>query len=135
MHKNQKFMLAILKFKIYDTKRIYDFDKEDEMKPSNAKIYAPFNALKGLYETLEKQEIYREERRELSDDQLEYLNFAYSRLHPGMYIEVTYYDGNKYITGDGTVADVRGDGSLSVFFENASASTEIGYEDVYDIQI
>lgn len=105
------------------------------MKPGNAKIYAPYNALRGLYETLEKQEIYHEDKRDLSDDQLEYLNFAYSRLYPGMYIEVTYYDGNKYITGDGTVKDVRGDGSLAVLFENAVNSTEIGYEDVYDIQI
>lgn len=33
------------------------------MKPGNAKIYASFNALKGLYETLEKQEIYHEEKK------------------------------------------------------------------------
>ncbi|GEM_PF-7123593 len=105
------------------------------MKPGNAKIYASFNALKGLYETLEKQEIYHEEKKDLSDDQLEYLNFAYSRLHPGMYVEITYYDGDKYISGDGTVIEVKADGCLKVLFENAEDSTEIGYADIYDIEI
>lgn len=52
-----------------------------------------------------------------------------------MYVEITYYDGDKYISGDGTVIEVKADGCLKVLFENAEDSTEIGYADIYDIEI
>ena len=56
-----------------------------------AKIFAPFDALKGFREMLSEAEIVHEQRRELSVDQIEYLSSIINTLEFGMLIEVTYY--------------------------------------------
>ena len=44
-------------------------------KSNRAKIFLPFNALEGLYETLEEKELKNEDRIELSDDEAQLLNY------------------------------------------------------------
>ena len=56
-----------------------------------AKIFAPFDALKGFRERLASEEIIKEDRIELSEDQIEYLSHIINSLEVGMMIEVKYY--------------------------------------------
>ena len=56
-----------------------------------AKIFAPFDALKGFREMLAIEEQIKEERIELSEDQICDLSNVINSLEVGMMIEVTYY--------------------------------------------
>ena len=56
-----------------------------------AKIFAPFDALKGFREMLNEAEIIKEDKKELSEDQINYLSSIICQLEFGMMIEVTYY--------------------------------------------
>ena len=60
-------------------------------KSNRAKIFLPFNALEGLYETLEEKELKNEERIELSDDEARLLNEKLLSLRIGDFVTVTYY--------------------------------------------
>ena len=60
-------------------------------KSSRAKIFLPFNALEGLYETLEEKELKNEDRIELSDDEAQLLNEKLLSLKNGDFVTVTYY--------------------------------------------
>ena len=51
-----------------------------------AKIFAPFDALKGFREMLASEEIIKEDRIELSEDQIEYLSHIINSLEIGMMI-------------------------------------------------
>ncbi len=73
------------------------------MKAERAKIFAPYDALKGLYAELAKKEKIIIPKKELSEDQLELLNRFFSELHPGDYIYVTYYAKDRYSYADGEV--------------------------------
>ena len=56
-----------------------------------AKIFAPFDALKGFREMLATEEIIPESKKELSEDQINELSNTINSLEFGMMIEVTYY--------------------------------------------
>lgn len=106
------------------------------MKSGNAKIYAPYNALRGLYETLGKREAYHEEKRELTDDQIEYLNHVYSLLVPGMHFDITYYDGDMYENAYGKLISFKKNCDGLIFFsEDTDKEMDIDFSEVYDIKI
>lgn len=73
------------------------------MKAERAKIFAPYDALKGLYAELAKKEKIVIPKKDLSEDQLELLNRFFAELRPGDYIYVTYYDRDRYSHADGEV--------------------------------
>ena len=72
-----------------------NYDKQNHRshmdKSSRAKIFLPFNALEGLYETLEEKELKNEDRIELSDDEAQLLNEKLLSLKNGDFVTVTYY--------------------------------------------
>ena len=63
-----------------------------------AKQFAPFKAVTGLDEALERKrrEMEYEEERELSGDRAEEINGILTRLAPGTIIRAEYYDGTGY---------------------------------------
>ncbi|MBQ6476237.1 MAG: hypothetical protein IJJ34_08545 [Clostridia bacterium] len=65
-----------------------------------AKQFAPFKAVTGLDEALEKKrrEMEYEEERELSKDRAEEINRILMRLPKGALIRTEYYDGTGYAT-------------------------------------
>lgn len=79
------------------------------MKAERAKIFAPYDALKGLYSELQKKEKIVIPKKELSEDQLELLNRFFAELHPGDYIYVTYYAKDRYSYADGEVKGFTSD--------------------------
>ena len=62
----------------------------------------PFNALKGLQEELRKREErrLRQNKRDLSDDQIESLTKVLNSLKRGMTVQITYYNfvTERYVT-------------------------------------
>ena len=57
-----------------------------------AKIFAPFDALKGFREMLKEEERVKEAKKELSQDMIDDLDNVLNSLKLGMMIEVIFYD-------------------------------------------
>ena len=97
-----------------------------------AKIFAPFDALKGFREMLKEDEIIHEERIEPSEDMIEYLSEIINSLCVGMMIEVKYYVPEckyyKKMTGIFTKID-------KVYKKITIVKTKINIEDIIDIKI
>ena len=74
-----------------------------------AKIYAPFDALKGLKEAIAAKEIIRVPKIELEEDRKEELNRILIELKKGQMITVVYYCSyeENYLQLTGTVAKVE----------------------------
>ena len=97
-----------------------------------AKIFAPFDALKGFREMLAQDEIIHEPRIEPSEDLINELSNTINRLEVGMMIEVKYYVSEceyyKKITGIFTKID-------KVYKKITIVKTKINIEDIIDIKI
>ena len=97
-----------------------------------AKIFAPFDALKGFREMLAEEEIIKEERKELSEDQINYLSQVINLLEVGMMIEVKYYvqseECYKKMTGIFTKID-------KTYKKISIIKTKINIADIIDIKI
>lgn len=97
-----------------------------------AKIFAPFDALKGFREMLAEEEIIHEDRKELSEDQIERLSQTINSLKFGMMIEVIYYVNSdacyKKMIGIFTKLD-------SVYKKITVIKTKINIADIFDIKI
>ena len=57
-----------------------------------AKIFAPFDALKGFRDMLREEERVKEVKKELSQDMIDDLDNVLNSLKLGMMIEVIFYD-------------------------------------------
>lgn len=69
-----------------------------------AKLFAPFDALKGLDTYLRAQEKVVVEKKTLSQDQYDLLNYTLSQLQVGMMVRVVYEAKDEYIEVVGLVA-------------------------------
>ena len=71
-------------------------------REDRAKQFMPFDALKGLQEELRKREErrLRQNKRDLSDDQIESLTKVLNNLKRGMTVQITYYNfvTERYVT-------------------------------------
>lgn len=70
-----------------------------------AKIFLPFAGVRGLDEALERkrQERLVEERIILSEDGEKEIDSVLSDIRKGDCVSVSFYDGDRYRTGEGTV--------------------------------
>jgi hypothetical protein len=97
-----------------------------------AKIFAPFDALKGFREMLADEEIIKEAKIEPSEDLIEYLSNVINSLEVGMLIEVKYYvlkeECYKKMTGIFTKID-------RVYKKITVVKTKINIEDIIDIKV
>ncbi len=71
-----------------------------------AKQFAPFAALKGHEMELAKKREVFEERIELAEDEIFYINEVLSAIEKGQVVNVTYYDRNAYVTTCGTIEKI-----------------------------
>ncbi len=79
------------------------------MPPSRrAKIFAPFDALKGLSEAIAEKEKIVVPKRILSEDRVAEINRTLSELNPGQVITVIYYGSyeQNYLQRTGKVTKV-----------------------------
>lgn len=73
---------------------------------SRAKLFIPFDALKGFRELLEEKEKIVVEKRILGEDDLEELNRTIHKVKPGMIVQVVYYNEEEYIFLEGVVSKI-----------------------------
>ena len=97
-----------------------------------AKIFAPFDALKGFRELLKEQESIKEVKKELSQDMIDDLDFVLNSLKVGMMIEVIFYDLKeeryKSLTGVFTKID-------TAYKKLVGVKTRISINDILSIKI
>ena len=72
-----------------------------------AKLFVPFDALKGLQEILREKEKEVEERKELSEESLMELQEELDKIDIGSYVTIKYYKNNKYIDINGIVKNIN----------------------------
>ena len=97
-----------------------------------AKIFAPFDAMKGLQEALRDREErhLRVERHGVSDEQAEKNSRTLAKLRRGMKAEVEYYCAFHDVTKRGTVTDVD-----LTFRRFVLDGEQICFDDIYVITI
>ena len=95
-----------------------------------AKIFAPFDALKGLQDALRGQEriVVRMEKKELLPDQAELIDRQLHSLQTGDLIEIIYYDGDSYVKKTGLVSGIFPEEK-----EIRVVDTGISFADIYSI--
>ena len=97
-----------------------------------AKIFAPFDALKGFREMLIEEEKIKEDKKELSEDLIIYLSNVINSLKVGMLVEVKHYVSKDecYIKTIGVFTKLD-----KVYKKITIVKTKINIEDILDIKI
>lgn len=97
-----------------------------------AKIFAPFDALKGFRELLKEQEFIKEDKKELSEDMIENLSNIINLLKNGMIIELIHYNYNEnsYQKTIGVVSKIDKNNHLLTVVK-----TKINFDNIYSINI
>ena len=73
------------------------------IREERARIFMPFDAITGFKEALKEKEKVHIARKELSDEVNEELSMKIKAIDINKIIQVTYYDGDKYIKIKGKV--------------------------------
>jgi len=71
-----------------------------------AKIFLPFDALKGLREALKEKERVLVDRKILSIEEKEKISKKLMQIVKGMIIKVVYFENNEYIELEGIVSKI-----------------------------
>lgn len=104
-----------------------------KMKMSDrAKIFAPYDALKGFKEMLNEQEAIKEEKKILSEEQLLALNDILLNLETGMMIKVKYYNHlkSKYEIKEGIFVKLD-----TVYKKIHVVKSKINISDILELEI
>ena len=72
-----------------------------------AKLFVPFDALKGLQEILREKEKEVEERKELSEETLMELQEELNKIEIGSSVFIKYYKNKRYIEINGSVTKIN----------------------------
>ena len=105
----------------------------EKMKISErAKIFAPFDALKGFREMLREQELIKEDKKELSEDMINDLSIVINSLQIQDLIEVKHYDSKEecYIITTGVLTKID-----KTYHKLTIVKTKINIDDIYSINI
>ena len=94
-----------------------------------AKQFMPFVALHGYEETVRKKEFVKASRRELTEEEIERLSDAVSRIKKGDVVRVKYYSGDGYTETEGAVSEIN----LTMRYIRV-VKTSIAFEDIYDLK-
>jgi len=101
-------------------------------RAERAKIFAPFDAMKGLQEALRDREERhsRVERHEISEEQQEHNSEVFAKLTKGMRVRLDYYFAFHDVSNSGTVTEIN-----TVFRYLKLGTEKIFFCDIYDIEI
>ena len=105
----------------------------EKMKISErAKIFAPFDALKGFRELLKEQELVKEEKKELSEDMINDLSIVLNSLQIQDLIEVKHYNHKEecYIITTGVLTKID-----KTYHKITIVKTKINIDDIYSINV
>ena len=94
-----------------------------------AKIFMPFDALKGFKEALKEKEKIVVERIELSDEEKDKLIYKLDNLKKGLLIKIVYYNNQEYIELKGIVAMINAQSKMVTI-----VNKKIRVEDVLSLE-
>lgn len=80
--------------------------KQKTNKADRAKLFQPFDSLKGFNKYIKSKEKVIVEKKELSPDDCYELEWKIKQIEVGKNICVVYYDENKYIKLEGMVSKI-----------------------------
>ena len=99
-------------------------------REERAKQFMPFAALKGHMEALHRREKIVLERRELSEEYKEALDFKFRQVRKNDMITVVYFYNGEYLKITGMVSKI--DETARVL---KIVNTKISFEDLYESEI
>lgn len=101
-------------------------------RAERAKIFSPFDAMKGLQEALRDREErhLRVERHDISEEQAEHNSRVFLKLRRGMKVEIDCYCAFHNVTKCGRITDVS-----CTFRWLKLDGEQIYFEDIYSIEI
>lgn len=102
---------------------------KNNTKLERAKIFLPFDALKGLQEALREKEKILVDKKILSIEEKEKISKKLIQVKKGMIIKVIYYDNNEYIELEGMVSLID-----FVYKKIKIVKKEIEFSDILDIK-
>lgn len=76
-------------------------------RAKRAQIFQSFDALKGFREILNEQERVVVPKKELSEDDLEQLDYKIHQIKVGMIVKIIYYDKQQYVQLEGIVSKIN----------------------------
>lgn len=102
---------------------------KNDTKLERAKIFLPFDALKGLKEALREKEKILVDKKILSIEEKEKISKKLIQIKKGMIIKVIYFENNEYIELEGMVSLID-----FVYKKIKIVKKEIEFTDILDIQ-
>ena len=101
-------------------------------RAERAKIFAPFDAMKGLQEALRDREERhsRVERHDISEEQQEKNSEVFAKLTKGMHVQMDCYAAFHDVTKTGTITEIS-----TVYRYLKLDKEKIFFCDIYDIRI
>lgn len=101
----------------------------NQQKADRAKLFLPFDALKGFREALAEKERIVVPKTELSEDRKEELDRLLHQIKPGDIITVVYFHNEEYVQLTGMLSRISLSGrTLSI------VQTLISFADIYSIE-
>ena len=101
----------------------------NQQKADRAKLFLPFDALKGFREALAENERIVVPKTELSEDRKEELDRLLHQIKPGDIITVVYFHNEEYVQLTGMLSRISLSGrTLSI------VQTRISFADIYSIE-
>lgn len=95
-----------------------------------AKIFMPFDALKGFKEAIKEKERIVVPKKEMTEDDYNELNLAFQSIKKGTMVKVIYYQIDEYVEFTGLVSEVN---ELSRYIK--VVKEKISFEDIVSIKI
>lgn len=100
-----------------------------DKRADRAKIFLSFDSLKGFSQMIKNEQRVVVERKELSPDSCDLLNYKVHQIKPGKMIKVIYYNQKEYVALEGMVAKVDLENKRSVTIVNK----EILFQDIIEM--
>ena len=97
--------------------------------PERARQFMPFAALRGYYDLIRERERVPEERRDLTEEDIERLSGVLGGLKKGQMVRARYYDRDAYVTREGVVTRID-----PVAHELTVVTTVVRFEDLLELE-
>lgn len=95
-----------------------------------AKIFAPFDALKGFKEALKEKEKIVVEKRIISQEEKEKIGNILKEIKKKDMVEIIYFNNGEYIKVKGIVSKID-----FVYLKITIVTTKIDFNDIYKINL
>lgn len=102
---------------------------KNNSKLERAKIFLPFDALKGFREACREKEKVLVEKKILSIEEKEKIYKKIKQIKKGMIIKIIYFENNEYIELEGLVSKID-----FVYFNIMIVKKEIKFNDILDVK-